>query len=66
METKNLIILALYAAGLGLSAVVFALNIVNSLPPTAGTVSINTLVILLGVAVFSLDVAGISSATRSK
>jgi hypothetical protein len=65
MEAKYLATLALYAVGLALSTAVFALNIVNSLPSTAETVSINTLVILLGIAVFSLAVAGIRSVARS-
>lgn len=60
MKTRNLAIMALYAVTLGMAASCFVLNIL-------GTISVDALVRLLAIGMFSLDAAGIRSiAERSK
>jgi hypothetical protein len=57
LESKDLVCLALYAVGLAMGIVVTVLN-------TIGTFPVSTLVICLGVAMFAIDVAGISSVSK--
>jgi len=59
VEVKNLVSLALFAVAIGMAGIFFALNIL-------GTVTVNTQVMFLGIAVFSLGVAGISQISKRK
>ena len=59
MESKNLSSLALYAVGLAMAVAALVLGMLQ-------TVSIPTLITFLGIGMFAIAVAGISSVSKKK
>jgi hypothetical protein len=59
LESKDLASLALYSVAFAMAVAVFVLNII-------GTFTVSQLVIFLGIGVFAISVAGISSTNKKK